>query len=125
MVITVTRTNKTTDGIFGNLSLDTNPFRCVTMEIATRAIPVGIYGVDWMWSDHFQQVMPQLIVPGRTAIELHWANFPLQLEGCIALGTTVELSKDWITESKIAWVSFIKAILNQPVLTIKVVEDLV
>lgn len=123
MVITVTRTNKTTDGIFGNLSLDTNSFKCVTMEILSLSIPAGIYGMNWMWSDHFQQIMPSIIVPGRTAIEIHWANSPIQLEGCIALGTVVELSKDWIMESKIAWVSFIKAILNEPVLTLKVVED--
>lgn len=123
MVITVTRTNKTKDGIFGNLSLDTNSFKCVTMEIASLCIIPGIYEVKWMWSDHFQQIMPQVLVAGRTSIELHWANTPNQLEGCIALGTTIELSQDWINESKIAWVSFIKAILNEPVLTLKVVED--
>jgi hypothetical protein len=76
-----------------------------------------------MWSDHFQQIMPHIIVPGRTAIELHWANRPTQLEGCIALGTSTELSKDCIWESKNAWVGFIKAVLNEPNLTLKVVED--
>ncbi len=123
MVITVTRTNKTSDGIFGNLALDGNSFKCVTMEITSLCIPVGIYAIQWMWSDHFQQIMPEILVPGRVAIELHWANYPKQLEGCIALGTMYELSKDCLDESKIAWTGFIKAILNQPNLTLKVIED--
>lgn len=121
MVIVVTRKNRTNDGIFGMLSLDTDPFKCVTMEIASLCIPAGIYGMDFMWSDHFQQIMPHIIVPGRSAIEIHWANYPYQLEGCIALGTTIGI--DSINQSKNAWVSFIKAILNQPILTLKVVED--
>lgn len=123
MVITVTRTNKTSDGIFGNLSIDTSPFKCVTMEISSLCIPVGIYAMDLMWSEHFQQIMPQIIVPGRVAIEQHWANYPYQLEGCQALGTTTELSKDCIDQSKIAWIAYVKAILNQPILTLKVIED--
>ena len=123
MLITVNRTDKTSDGLFGYLEIDTNPFRCVTMEISALCIPVGAYPIQWMWSDHFQQIMPQIMVPGRTAIELHWSNRPSQLEGCIALGTSKELGGDCIDESKIAWVGFIKAILNQPNLTLKVSED--
>lgn len=123
MLITVTRTAKSKDGIFGNLQIDNGSFKCVTMEILSLCIPAGIYGMTWMWSDHFQQIMPQIIVPGRIAIEQHWANYPNQLEGCQALGTSLELSLDMITESKIAWVGYIKAILNQPNLTLKVVED--
>ena len=123
MVITEKRTNRTSDGLFGNLSIDTDPFKCVTMDIAVQAIPPGIYGMDFMWSEHFQQIMPHIIVPGRTAIEVHWANYPKQLEGCIALGTAAELANDCIDQSKIAWIGFIKAILNQPNLALKVVED--
>lgn len=122
MLITVNRTNRTSDGIFGTLSIDTSGFKCVTMEILSLCIPAGIYGVQWMWSEHFQQIMPQILVPGRVAIEIHWANIPTQLEGCIALGTTTQLSADNIKESKDAWVGFIKAVLNQP-LTLKVAED--
>lgn len=66
--------------------------------------------------------MPQIIVPGRVAIEMHWANVPSQLEGCCALGTETELANDRIDESKYAWVLFIKYILNEP-LTIKIIED--
>jgi Family of unknown function (DUF5675) len=124
MIVTVTRTNKTSDGIFGNLAIDTNPFKCVTEEILSMSISVGTYPMAWMLSEHFDQIMPHIIVPGREAIEIHWANYPKQLEGCIALGTEVELSNDCIDESKIAWKGFIKAILNQPNLMLKIVEDL-
>lgn len=123
MIITVTRTNKTSDGIFGNLSIDSTYFKCVVMENLSKQIPAGTYPIKWMWSDHFQQIMPQIIVPGRIAIEQHWANRPNQLEGCQALGTETELSEDFISESKIAWVGYIKSILNQPNLMIKIVED--
>lgn len=123
MVITLIRKNRTNDGIFGMLSLDTDPFKCVTMEIASLCIPVGIYGMDFMWSDHFQQIMPHIIVPGRTAIEIHWANYPSQLEGCIALGTVFDSGNDQIIQSKVSWIGFIKSILNQPNLTLKVNED--
>lgn len=125
MVITVRRTNKTSDGLFGNLAIDLSPFKCVTMEIGSLCIPAGIYGVHWMWSDHFQQIMPQIVVAGRVAIEIHWANYPKQLEGCLALGTSADVPGDSINESKKAWIGFIKEILNQPALTLKVIEDYV
>ena len=123
MILQVTRLNQTDDGIFGNLTIEANPFKCVTMELLSLAIPIGAYPVAWMWSEHFQQIMPQIIVPGREAIELHWANVPTQLEGCVALGTETELANDRIDESKDAWIGFIKTILNQPALVLKVTED--
>jgi len=123
MIITVYRTDKTNDGIFGHLEIDTDPFKCVTMEITDKAIQPGVYAVRWMWSEHFQQVMPYIVVAGREAIEFHWANRPTQLEGCIALGTSTELPIDTIWESKKAWVGFIKAVINEPNLTLKVIED--
>lgn len=123
MIITIRRTNKTNDGIFGNLSLDTNSFKCVTLENLSLAIAVGSYPIVWMWSEHFGQIVPQIVVPNRTAIEIHWANVPSQLEGCIALGTETELNQDAISQSKIAWIGFIKAILNEPSLMLKLAED--
>jgi hypothetical protein len=86
-------------------------------------IPIGIYDIQFMWSNHFQQIMPQIIVPGRVAIEQHWANYPIQLDGCQALGTQAEISADCLDESKVAWTAYIQVILNQPALKLKVVED--
>ena len=123
MLITVTRTNKTGDGVFGNLQIDTDPFKCVTMERLTTLTAVGTYDLFFMWSEHFQQIMPHVIVPGRTAIEIHWANYPSQLDGCTALGTQTDLQTDSIEESKDAWVKFVQAISDQPAIKIKYVND--
>ena len=123
MLVTTTRTNKTSDGIFGNLLIDNSPFKCLTLERLGMEIPIGIYDIQFMWSNHFQQIMPQIIVPGRVAIEQHWANYPIQLDGCQALGTQAEISADCLDESKVAWTAYIQVILNQPALKLKVVED--
>lgn len=130
MIITETRTTKSSDGIFGNLSVDIDPFKCVTLENKAMAIPPGIYDLTFMWSDHFQQIMPHIIVPGRVAIEIHWANYPVgpdptkpQLEGCVATGTEAEFSADCIDQSKVAWIGFVKTITDQPNIKYKIVED--
>ena len=132
MLITVTRTNKTSDSVFGNLSEDMVPFKCVTLENAATLIPVGVYPVLFMWSNNFQQIMPHVVVPGRTAIEIHWANYVkdpsnpqhIELEGCLALGTAAEFGADCIDNSKIAWTQFVQQVLtDQPSVMIKYVED--
>jgi hypothetical protein len=105
------------------MDIDTNPFKCASAENLALCIPPGIYDVLFMWSEHFQQIMPHIMVPGRTAIEIHWANYPVQLEGCIAVGEDDSPTDDLITESKVHWISFVKAITDQPSIKIKVVED--
>lgn len=123
MIITVTRTNKSTDGIFGNLSLDSNPFKCVTLENLQLSIPAGTYPVLYRWSPDFQQIMPHVLVAGRTDIMLHWANWPKQLLGCIALGTEEDFKDDMVTESKDAWINFAIATTDQSSIVLKVVDD--
>jgi Family of unknown function (DUF5675) len=139
MLITITRTNKISnptygDGAFGNLAIDTDPFKCVTLENADTLIPANaIYDVLFMWSDNFQQIMPHIIVPGRTAVEIHWANWvkdPTQpvgkqqlLDGCTSLGQQADFGADAIWNSKAAWIQFCQAITDQPSIKIKYVED--
>lgn len=49
----------------------------------------GLYDIELKYSPHFKRIMPHLInVPGREGILIHWANWPKQLEGCIAVGHT-------------------------------------
>ena len=123
MIVTVTRTNKSTDGIFGTLAIDIDPFKCVTLENLSLEIPAGTYQVLYRWSPDFQQIMPHVIVPNRTDIMAHWANWPKQLLGCIALGTDEDFKDDMVTESKNAWIGFVQAITDEPNLTLKIVED--
>lgn len=60
------------------------------MERTAVAIPTGSYSAHLEDSPHFGFPTPHIDVPGRTYIELHPANYPSQLEGCIALGSTID-----------------------------------
>lgn len=117
MDIIVQRKQKSIDGIFGVMTLDWNPFTCVTLENLAKSIPAGIYELDFNYSPHFNRIMPHLIVPNRdklaggdAGIRIHWANFPAQLEGCIAVGTSVD--GDSIDESLVPF-NQLYSILNQ------------
>lgn len=61
-----------------------------SMERIAVAIPLGSYEAHLEYSPHFQTLTPHIAVPSRTYIELHPANYPAQLEGCVAIGTTIE-----------------------------------
>jgi hypothetical protein len=128
LIITVTRTYKDLspilgNGLFGNLVIDTGPFHCLTLERAGVEILAGTYPIKWMRSQHFDQIMPFIVVPGRVACEQHWANWPNQLEGCQALGFAEDLKGDMLQQSKNAWNAYIDVILNQPNLMLKIVDD--
>lgn len=60
------------------------------MERTAVCILEGTYPARREMSPHFGFVTPHLTVPNRTYIEIHPANYPLQLEGCIAVGTTID-----------------------------------
>lgn len=90
MIITVNRKTQTEDGIFGELSIDQHPFKCVTLEKKSKAIGAGTYSVEFTYSPTFNRIMPLINVPGREGIRIHWANYPFQLEGCIAVGDKVD-----------------------------------
>lgn len=60
------------------------------MERIAVAIPEGTYPTKLAFSGHFQRNTPHLDVPGRTYIEIHPANWPSQLEGCIAIGAAID-----------------------------------
>ena len=99
MLIQVKRTKKTFDGILGVMTLQGNPFICYTIENLEKSIPAGTYDVVWAWSPKFNRETPHIIVPNRTFIEIHTANYPYQLEGCIAVGDHLE--DDAVDNSKV------------------------
>ncbi len=128
MLITITRTSATKDGIFGNLCIDGKPFKCVTMENLNKEINAGVYDLDFTYSPHFNRVMPHLIVPDRdllaggdAGIRIHWANFPAQLDGCIATGTKVD--GDSIDESLVPFNQLYSIIYGQTPIKVKIIED--
>jgi len=121
MLLTLTRTHFTDQATLGNLSIDSNPFTCVTVEQVDRgvtqntpladimhykplyphlnAIPYGTYPVAMTWSDRFQRIMPQIMnVPGFDGIRIHIANSSKDVIGCVGVGKQIA-NDDFITES--------------------------
>jgi hypothetical protein len=79
----------TADALFGDMVFDSQHIGA-TMERTAVAIPEGTYSAQKELSPHFGFETPHLTVPGRTYIEIHPANYPSQLEGCIAIGSTID-----------------------------------
>jgi hypothetical protein len=94
----IIRKFKTGDAYFGDVTWQ-DVFQCHSMERIAVSIPEGSYKTTLELSPHFRFQTPHLQVPGRTYIEIHPANWPSQLEGCIAVGVTedgdaLDTSKD-------------------------------
>lgn len=79
----------------GTLDLD-GIFFCYTLErqkpqpgmVKPYAIPTGRYFVLLQFSEHFQMTVPHLQnVPGFEGIEIHPANWPSDLKGCLGVGS--------------------------------------
>jgi hypothetical protein len=110
MKITVQRTSYGTQATEGALSLDNDPFTCVTLEPFARpagapkvqnktAIPAGTYPVEINFSPHFNRDMPLLdAVPNFSAVRIHWGNTDAATDGCILVGRAT-LNQDFISAS--------------------------
>lgn len=78
---------QTKDALFGAMDFDGTAIG-VTMERTAVAVPEGTYRGYKRDSVRFGMRVVGIDVPSRTDIECHPANFPLQLDGCIAIGET-------------------------------------
>ena len=116
MKLTVNRNRDTIDGIFGKLTIDTDPFFCYTCENLEKSIPAGEYPLIFSYSRRFQRMMPEILVPKRTGIRIHSANYPNQLEGCIAVGNREE--EDAVDDSKNTFVKLMIIIKDEDNLSI-------
>jgi hypothetical protein len=79
----------TVDALFGVLIFNDKQLG-FTMERTAVAIPEGVYNARLEMSPHFGFQTPHIDVPQRTYIEAHPANYPLQLEGCVAVGSAID-----------------------------------
>jgi hypothetical protein len=79
----------TTDALFGDLTFNGERI-CFTMERTAVAIPEGVYNAHLEMSPHFGFQTPHIDVLQRTYIEIHPANYPSQLEGCVAVGLAID-----------------------------------
>lgn len=64
-------------------------------------IPIGAYPLILGYSRRFDTILPHVLnVPGRSAIEIHWGNFPTDTQGCILVGE--ERGQDSVLKSRVA-----------------------
>ena len=108
MDLKIRRTCFTEKSTIGTLTID-EEFECFSLELPWRenqkkisCIPVGKYKVLMEYSLRFKRLLPELKgVPGREEIKIHVANYPHEIEGCIAVGKTV--GADYVGQSKVAF----------------------
>jgi len=98
-MLSIIRQEFTADATFGVMLLRNQIF-CYTLELPWNenipfhsSIPPGIYPIakrdTWRASQKYGHTYQLTGVPGRTVIQLHPANYPHQLSGCIAEGETI------------------------------------
>jgi hypothetical protein len=116
MEIAVVRMWKTDAGITGTFSIDGQQ-RYFSLELPETfegqpnvpnktCIPAGTYPVMRLWSGHFDRMMPHITeVPGRTEIEIHVANLPKDILGCMGIGR-LRISETEIGKSQEAFDEF-------------------
>jgi len=99
------------DGIFFCYTLE-RPDTSVVNAQAPWSIPRGKYEVTPRWSAHNKmEVLGINHVPGRTDIEIHPANWPTQLLGCIAVGDNQ--SQDYVGDSRDTFAKLMAKIKDQ------------
>jgi hypothetical protein len=111
------RNEKYSDRTIGGLYLpDSGSFRYYTLEDTDRkleaggvkipgrtAIPTGRYRITFDWSPKRHGLVPYLLdVPQFIAIQVHAANKPEDVEGCIGIGLKYNAPKHEIYESILA-----------------------
>lgn len=116
MDIEVVRLWKSDTGITGTFSVDgaqkyfslelPETFEGQTNVPDKTCIPEGSYPVVRLWSNHWNAMMPHLTdVPGRTEVEIHVANYPHDILGCIGIGMK-RIDDTTIGESREAFEEF-------------------
>ena len=105
MHLEVQRLTKTADGIFGKLYIN-GTYECDTVESLVHALPANTYTLSLYNSPDHGCICPLLDTAeiGRTYCEIHIANFPSQLLGCIGLGSSID--GDGVDSSGIAFTVF-------------------
>jgi hypothetical protein len=110
ITLRVQRQSWTKDAIFGRITVsgegESEAFKGYSMERIAVAIPVGTYNARLRYSAHFDMTVPGIDVPSRTDIEIHPANYPAQLEGCIAIGSSI--NGDALDNSRVAFAGLIQ-----------------
>jgi hypothetical protein len=125
MKLLLQRRRKTVDGIFGTLTA--GGLICASCENLQKAIPAGTYKIVFDYSPRFQRELPHILVPSRDAaaggdagIRIHPANYPRQLDGCIAPGDREDENAVW--DSRDTMVKLLKIISGRTDLEIEIID---
>ena len=100
-MLTIVRDIRTEKAVLGSLYLN-GAFICHTLENASKAIPCGIYSVQNSKSPKFKRELPLLHnaqVPASRGIRIHRGNTFKDSQGCILVGMSRDVKKNFITES--------------------------
>jgi len=124
MKLTLHRKHPTETGIPGDLFID-DVRECHTLENKAKAIPCGTFDIELEYSPRFGRLLPELKgIPGRTECKFHTANWPHQLEGCIAVGRVS--STDYVGESKKALDALVQKLIvarnRKEAITVEITE---
>lgn len=117
----IQRKSTTISSTFGELTY--GEFKCFTLENSKTLIDAGSYSARLDKSPHLGYQTPHLQVPkrdllagGDAGLRIHVANFPSQLEGCVAVGLSLGL--DSVEHSHAAFDSLIKLLPTSFAVTI-------
>lgn len=99
----------------GELDVDGSS-EAYTLEPA-NPIPAGTYKVVLLPSPHFGCIVPHVLdVPGHTAIEIHWGNYPHDTHDCLLVGYS--RATDFVGSSKGAFEQLMQKLSGAPDITI-------
>lgn len=120
MNIHIVRYGKSPLSLIGKLSLD-GLFFCNSLENAQKAIAEGTYEAKIRYSHrNGRDVIGLYGIPGRKDIEIHPANLPEELEGCIAVGD--HTGADYIGNSQQTFSKLMLAFKEPATVTIESID---
>lgn len=82
----------------------------LTLENAEYIIPLGVYPIEYTWSNKFNRLLPLLKVPHRKGIRIHAGNSSADTKGCVLLGLQVRSQDNefFLTDSRKAVAEFLR-----------------
>lgn len=119
-MLTLVRDIRTEEAVLGSLYLN-GAFICHTLENASKTIPCGMYSVQNSKSPKFKRELPLLHnsqVPSSRGIRIHRGNTFKDSQGCVLVGMSRDVKKNFITESTNAEVMVTMLCRNNHELTI-------
>lgn len=120
-MLTIVREIRTDKAILGRLYFN-GQMVCYTLENAAKAVPCGMYNVQNSNSPKFKRELPLIYnsttVKASRGIRIHRGNTFKDSQGCVLVGMSRDVKKNFITESTNAEVMVTMLCRNNHELTI-------